>query len=211
MINSYPIEEVIRGHLGTIKFVQGGFQIIKDDPEPAGRQTGPAGKDRQAGRDGPGQDRGLHPRGVGQQLRHGRAVGPFPGVRPLRQARNALPAGTGGGGLHHGGDGREELPRGQGVLLGQGRPQSGQRPTRAGRRAWRSGARNTASRMRSSAITATRQAASCSRRLMRSWPGRGSTAKTRPRAEPATLVPTQSVGTRSKPAPHIYPSLDIVK
>jgi predicted dehydrogenase len=32
MINSYPIEEVIRGRLGTIKFVQGGFQIIKDDP-----------------------------------------------------------------------------------------------------------------------------------------------------------------------------------
>jgi len=32
MINSYPIEEVIRGRLGTIKFVAGGFQIIKDDP-----------------------------------------------------------------------------------------------------------------------------------------------------------------------------------
>jgi predicted dehydrogenase len=32
MINSYPIEEVIRGHLGTIKFVQDGFQILKDDP-----------------------------------------------------------------------------------------------------------------------------------------------------------------------------------
>src|SRR5438876_4530367 len=32
MINSYPIEEVIRGRLGTIKFVNGGFQVIKDDP-----------------------------------------------------------------------------------------------------------------------------------------------------------------------------------
>ncbi len=32
MINAYPIEELIRGHLGTIKFVAGGFQIIKDDP-----------------------------------------------------------------------------------------------------------------------------------------------------------------------------------
>jgi predicted dehydrogenase len=32
MINAYPIEEVIRGRLGTIKFVQGGFQIFKDDP-----------------------------------------------------------------------------------------------------------------------------------------------------------------------------------
>jgi len=32
MINSYPVEEVIRGRLGTIKFVQNGFQIIKDDP-----------------------------------------------------------------------------------------------------------------------------------------------------------------------------------
>jgi predicted dehydrogenase len=32
MISAYPIEEVIRGRLGTIKFVKGGFQIIKDDP-----------------------------------------------------------------------------------------------------------------------------------------------------------------------------------
>jgi predicted dehydrogenase len=32
MINSYPVEEVIRGRLGTIKFVQGGFQLLKDDP-----------------------------------------------------------------------------------------------------------------------------------------------------------------------------------
>ncbi|MER3415339.1 MAG: gfo/Idh/MocA family oxidoreductase [Gemmataceae bacterium] len=32
MISSYPIEEVIRGRLGTIKFVQGGFVIIPDDP-----------------------------------------------------------------------------------------------------------------------------------------------------------------------------------
>ena len=33
MINAYPIEEVIRGHLGTIKFVKGGYQVIKDDPK----------------------------------------------------------------------------------------------------------------------------------------------------------------------------------
>lgn len=32
MISSYPIEEVIRGRLGTIKFVKGGFEVIKDDP-----------------------------------------------------------------------------------------------------------------------------------------------------------------------------------
>jgi predicted dehydrogenase len=32
MISSYPVEEVIRGRLGTIKFVKGGFQVIKDDP-----------------------------------------------------------------------------------------------------------------------------------------------------------------------------------
>lgn len=32
MISAYPIEEVIRGRLGTIKFVKGGFQIIADDP-----------------------------------------------------------------------------------------------------------------------------------------------------------------------------------
>lgn len=33
MIASYPIEEVIRGHLGTIKFVKGGFQLIEDNPK----------------------------------------------------------------------------------------------------------------------------------------------------------------------------------
>jgi hypothetical protein len=33
MIASYPIEEVIRGHLGTIKFVKGGYQVIPDNPK----------------------------------------------------------------------------------------------------------------------------------------------------------------------------------
>jgi predicted dehydrogenase len=33
MINRYPVEEVIRGRLGTIKFVAGGFELIKDDPD----------------------------------------------------------------------------------------------------------------------------------------------------------------------------------
>src|SRR5262245_2096541 len=33
MVASYPIEEVIRGHLATIKFVKGGFEIIKDNPK----------------------------------------------------------------------------------------------------------------------------------------------------------------------------------
>jgi len=32
MISAYPIEEVIRGRLGVIKFVQGGYQVIKDEP-----------------------------------------------------------------------------------------------------------------------------------------------------------------------------------
>jgi predicted dehydrogenase len=32
MLSGYPIEEVIRGRLGAIKFVKGGFQIFKDDP-----------------------------------------------------------------------------------------------------------------------------------------------------------------------------------
>jgi predicted dehydrogenase len=33
MVASYPIEEVIRGHLGTIKFVKGGFEVLKDNPK----------------------------------------------------------------------------------------------------------------------------------------------------------------------------------
>src|SRR5947209_4148151 len=40
MISSYPIEEVIRGHLGTIKFVKGGFKVIPDNP--SGRAGLPA-------------------------------------------------------------------------------------------------------------------------------------------------------------------------
>jgi predicted dehydrogenase len=32
MISSYPIEEVIRGRLGTIKFIKNGFEVIGDDP-----------------------------------------------------------------------------------------------------------------------------------------------------------------------------------
>jgi predicted dehydrogenase len=31
-ISAYPIEEVIRGRLGAIKFIRGGFQIYRDDP-----------------------------------------------------------------------------------------------------------------------------------------------------------------------------------
>ena len=41
MINDYPIEEVIRGHLGTIKFVKGGFEIITDDPNEERRASRP--------------------------------------------------------------------------------------------------------------------------------------------------------------------------
>jgi hypothetical protein len=33
MINRYPIEEVIRGHLGTIKFMKNGFEVIADNPK----------------------------------------------------------------------------------------------------------------------------------------------------------------------------------
>ncbi len=33
MINRYPIEEVIRGHLGTIKFMKDGFELIADNPK----------------------------------------------------------------------------------------------------------------------------------------------------------------------------------
>jgi predicted dehydrogenase len=33
MIASYPVEEVIRGHLGTIKFVKGGYELIPDNPK----------------------------------------------------------------------------------------------------------------------------------------------------------------------------------
>ncbi len=33
MVASYPVEEVIRGHLAAIKFVKEGFQVIKDPPK----------------------------------------------------------------------------------------------------------------------------------------------------------------------------------
>jgi predicted dehydrogenase len=31
-VSGYPVEEVIRGRLGAVKFVKGGFQVFKDDP-----------------------------------------------------------------------------------------------------------------------------------------------------------------------------------
>src|SRR5262249_61775621 len=31
-ISGYPMEEVIRGRLGAIKFIKGGFHIFRDDP-----------------------------------------------------------------------------------------------------------------------------------------------------------------------------------
>jgi predicted dehydrogenase len=40
MIASYPIEEVIRGHLATIKFLKDGFEIIDDNPDPK-KKAGP--------------------------------------------------------------------------------------------------------------------------------------------------------------------------
>jgi predicted dehydrogenase len=33
MISAYPIEEVIRGRLGVVKFVKNGFEVIKDNPD----------------------------------------------------------------------------------------------------------------------------------------------------------------------------------
>lgn len=32
LLSNYPIEEVIRGRLGTVKFIKGGMQIFRDDP-----------------------------------------------------------------------------------------------------------------------------------------------------------------------------------
>jgi predicted dehydrogenase len=40
MCSRYPIEETIRGRLGTIKFVEGGYEVIADDP--AGKAGLPA-------------------------------------------------------------------------------------------------------------------------------------------------------------------------
>ena len=31
-ISAYPMEEVIRGRLGAIQFIQGGFRLYRDDP-----------------------------------------------------------------------------------------------------------------------------------------------------------------------------------
>lgn len=31
-ITSYPVEEVVRGRLGTLRFVRGGYQLFRDDP-----------------------------------------------------------------------------------------------------------------------------------------------------------------------------------
>ncbi len=101
------------------------------------------------------------------------AVGELPAMRPRSQPRDAEHAGTGGGRLHDGGDGRAELPHRPGAVLGQGAS-----PRRAGRQqlgAALGGAqpRATAGPARSSAGTAARAAARCSRRNTSGSPARG--------------------------------------
>jgi predicted dehydrogenase len=39
-VSGYPVEEVIRGRLGAIKFVKGGVQLLRDDPTRAGGLPG---------------------------------------------------------------------------------------------------------------------------------------------------------------------------
>ena len=39
-VSGYPVEEVIRGRLGAVKFVKGGIQLVRDDPTRAGGLPG---------------------------------------------------------------------------------------------------------------------------------------------------------------------------
>ena len=85
MINDYPIEEVIRGHLATVRFTKRdrkmGYEVLPQELEsaaaPAGRKS-PARKGRRTARRIPGP---RHDAGI---------VGQLPRVRPQPQARDAI-------------------------------------------------------------------------------------------------------------------------
>ena len=118
MINAYPIEEVIRGHLGTIKFVQGGFQFIKDDPsQQAGKparleKTVEPDETFMAGIEGYTREE------WGNNFDTAALWGHFLECVRAGKRDTLCPPELGGGGVHHGGDGRQELPRGQGPTSG---------------------------------------------------------------------------------------------
>ena len=126
MISAYPIEEVIRGRLGTIKFVKGGFEVIGDDPTRAARHAGPAGEERR------GRVRRCTGPPLGRQADTEALWENFLECVRGQETRNAEHAGTGGGRVHDGGDGRAELPHRARRCSGTRSSASRSRPTPAG-------------------------------------------------------------------------------
>ena len=126
MINDYPIEEVIRGRLGTIKFVKGGFQVIKDDPNKQARHPGPAGEEPSSRRRwSSARSTGFARRGPGATTSTPAACGRTSwNASAPRKRDHAEHAGAGRGSVHHGRPGRAKLSHGQGAVLGQGSPQA---------------------------------------------------------------------------------------
>ena len=112
MISSYPIEEVIRGRTGTIRFTPKGFEVYGDDPNKG------AGIPARLG------DRVLKPADTVEVERlknNTRALWEnfLECVRMCNRKTFSPP--ELGAGLHNRIDGRAKLSHGQGVVLGQGK------------------------------------------------------------------------------------------
>ena len=145
MINDTQLDEVIRGHLATIKFVGGGDYMKGFEVYGQNIAGGPA-KPKQ------GFGKPVHTFDESQEgQRHLRPVGELPGVRPRRNRETLSTPELGAAAFTHGQHGRAELSPRQGAVLGQGAAQDHGCRYGLGARTGRSAARSAASPTRSSA------------------------------------------------------------
>ena len=182
MINAYPIEELIRGHLGTIKFVAGGFQIIKDDPTGAAAKPARLEKSLEPDETVEAKIDGYTREDWGNNFDTAALWGHFLECVRGGKRETLCPPELGAAAFTTVAMGVKSYREGKAFFWDK----EARKPVEADASwasRWRSAARSTASRMRSPATWAARTAANCSRRITRSWPARGSTARTRPRAE----------------------------
>ena len=183
MINDYPIEECIRGHSAHLSSQVSADPKNPKSPKQLGYEVLPQNMQRpRRARPGEVNKAGEVVLGGLDAATTRRAVAELPGVRPqTKRAGDVQHAGTRGGRVHDGDHGRAELPRRARCCSGTRSGASRWTPTRAGRRSGRRAARSAASRTRSPAGHGGDKGSTLHPPEYRSWPGRGSTARTRPR------------------------------
>ena len=163
-ISAYPMEEVIRGRLGAIKFIRGGFQSLPRRPDTRRDLPSATGRAAAAFRNG---------RGRAAEERDGGTLGELPRLRPHTSAIDFQPARSRRGRGRRDRDGRTKLrirpsddvlgprpPRHRVAELWLGRALAGPEPLAA-------------NRIRSLAGPVATRAVRSSRLHIRNSPGRG--------------------------------------